>query len=141
MIKLKDILTEGVSKKEIVDIVNKVYPWIVKNLGGRAVKIEVHNNIYKRVGAVNVEELMAQNNPSAEYDWDLKIIYIYSSRMKKLEDIIRSLLHEHTHTKQDRKKMKAMYDSGETYGNHPFEKQAHAAEKTWKNYLKYLDKS
>ena len=138
MIKLKDILSEGISKKEIVNVVNKVYPHIVRALGGRASKVEVHNNIYKRVGAVNVEDLMAQNNPSAEYDWDLKIIYIYSSRMKNIEQVIRSLLHEHTHTKQDRKKMKAMYDSGETYKNHPFEKQAHAAEKTWKNYLKYL---
>ena len=42
MIKLKDILLEGISNKEIKDIVSKVYPYIVKKLGGRAVKIEVH---------------------------------------------------------------------------------------------------
>ena len=49
MIKLKNILLEGISSKEIMDIVKKVYPQIVKDLGGRAVKVEVHNYIYKRI--------------------------------------------------------------------------------------------
>ena len=137
-IKLKEILLEGISKKEIMDVVDKVYPHIVKALGGGAVKVEVHNNIYKRMGAVGVEALMKQNNPSAEYDWDNNKIYLYSSRMKNVEEVIKSLLHEHTHTKQDRAKFKKMYDSGKTYGNHPYERAAHAAESTWKNYMKYL---
>ena len=138
-IKLKDILLEGLNKKAIIDVVNKVYPYIVKKLGGSTVKIEVHANIWKRVDAVGIEDLLKVENPSAEYDWEANKIYLYQSRMKNVEEVIKALLHEHTHSKQDRKKMKAMYDSGKTYKNHPFEKQAHAAEKTWKNYLKYLD--
>ena len=141
MIKLKDILLEGISKSEIQNIVKTIYPQVVKFLGGSAVKVEVHNNIYKRIDAIGVEDLMNVNNPSAEYDWDNRIIYLYSSMMKNVEEVIRSLLHEHTHTKQSRSKFKKMYDDGKHYGNHPYEQAAHAAEKNWKKYLKYLDKS
>ena len=138
MIKLKDILLEGISKKAIMDVVKKVYPQVVKNLGGSAVPVEVHNNIWKRVGAIGTEELMEKDNPSAEYDWELRRIYLYSSKMKNIEEVIKSLLHEHTHTKQDKKKFQKMYDDGKTYQNHPYEKAADAAERNWKKYLKYL---
>ena len=138
MIKLKDILLEGLSKKDIMDVVNKVYPEIVKSLGGRQLGVEVHNNIWKRVGAVGVEDLMEEDNPYAEFDWKLKRIYLYSSRIKNEEQIIRSLLHEHTHSMQDKKTFDKMYDEGKTYKNHPYERAATKEEKKWKNYLKYL---
>ena len=139
MIKLVDILTES-SKKDILYVVNKVYPHIVKDLGGRAVKVEVHNNIYKRLGAVGVEDLMTDNNPYAEYDWDRQVIYLYASAISNVEQIIRSLLHEHTHTLQDKKKFIAGYDSGKyNYKTHPYEKAATRAESKWKKYLKHLD--
>ena len=139
MIKLKNILLEGISSKEIMDIVKKVYPQIVKDLGGRAVKVEVHNNIYKRIDAVGIEDMMRDNNPFAEFDWNKRKIYLYSSAISNIEQIIRSLLHEHTHTKQNRKKFRQGYDSGKyTYANHPYEKAAVNAEKKWKNYLKFL---
>ena len=77
MIKLKDILSEGMSSRDIIDVVNKVYPQIVKDLGGSACKVEVHNNIYKRLGAVGIEDLMKDNNPYAQYDWELRKIYLY----------------------------------------------------------------
>ena len=139
-IKLKSLLTERLDQKSIMEVVKIVYPEIVKDLGGRAVKVEVHNNIYRRLGAVGEEDLMADNNPYGEYDWDKKKIYLYSSAIKNEEQIIRSLLHEHTHTKQNRSKFKELYKKYH-YGNHPFEKAAVAAEKKWKKYLKYLDKS
>ena len=138
MIKLKDILLEGLSKKDIMDVVNKVYPEIVKSLGGRQLGVEVHNNIWKRVGAVGVEDLMEEDNPYAEFDWKLKRIYLYSSRIKNEEQIIRSLLHEHTHSMQDKKTFDKMYDEGKTYKNHPYEKAAKNADKQWKKYFKYL---
>ncbi len=68
MIKLKQILLEGLNKKAIMDIVNKVYPHVVRSLGGSACKVEVHNNIYKRIGAVGIEDLMKDNNPYSQYD-------------------------------------------------------------------------
>ena len=65
MIRLKQILLEGMSTKEIMAVVNKVYPHIVKALGGKAVKVEVHNNIYRRLGAVGEEDLLKNDNPYA----------------------------------------------------------------------------
>jgi len=139
IIKLKDILMESISKKEIMDIVNKVYPHIVKDLGGKKLPVVVHNNIYRRLKAVGEEELMKQNNPFAQYDWDTKKIYLYSSAMKNVEEIIRSLLHEHTHSLQNKKKFDDGYDSGKyNYKTHPYEIAANKAEKKWKNYLKYI---
>tara|TARA_R100000005_G_C4983333_1_gene192408 strand:- start:8 stop:427 length:420 start_codon:yes stop_codon:yes gene_type:complete len=139
VIKLKQILFEGMSTKEIMFVVNKVYPHIVKALGGKAVKVEVHNNIYRRLGAVGEEDLLKNDNPYAEYDWDVKKIYLYKSAINNVEQIIRSLLHEHTHTMQNRKKFEKGYDSGKyTYANHPYEIAANKAEKRWKDYTKYL---
>mgnify|MGYP003122190869 FL=1 len=139
MIKLKQILLEGMSTKEIMFVVNKVYPHIVKALGGKTIKVEVHNNIYRRLGAAGEEDLLKNNNPYAEYDWDIKKIYLYKSAINNVEQIIRSLLHEHTHTMQNRKKFEKGYDSGKyTYANHPYEVAANKAEKKWKNYTKYL---
>lgn len=135
MIKFKDLLTESLSKNDINKVINKVYPKIVKNLGGQLKKVEIHSDIYTRLDAVGVEDLMAQNNPSAEYDPEENKIFIYSTAMKSIEEIIRSLLHEHTHTLQDQKEFKRLYDLGFKYTNHPFEKQALAAELNWKNYL------
>ena len=77
MIKLQNILSEALNKKEIMGIVKKVYPHIAKDLGSKMVPVEVHNNIYKRLDAVGIEDLMKQNNPSAQYDWDKKKIYLY----------------------------------------------------------------
>ena len=135
MIKFKDLISESLSRNNIKDIVNKVYPEIVKDLGGETKKIEIHSDIYTRLGAVGVEDLMAQNNPSAEYDPEVNKIFIYTSAMNSIEEIIRSLLHEHTHTLQDQKEFKKLYDQGYEYSNHPFEKAALAAENNWKKYL------
>ena len=132
---LDEILLESFSKNKIESVVKKVYPQIVKDLGGNAKKVEVHNNIYDRLGAVAAEDLMKENNPSAEFDPDTQRIYIYSSAVKDVEMIIRALLHEHTHTLQDQKKFKKLYDEGYQYDNHPFEIEATKAEKNWKKYI------
>lgn len=140
-IKLKDIITEAVAKKRIQEIIDKVYPWIVKDLGGKHLRVEIHNNIYKRLDAVGVEILMGENNPTAEFDWDLKRIYIYSSAIKNEEEVIKALLHEHTHSLQNRERFRKMYDDGKTYRNHPYEIAARRSENKSKKFLKYLDKS
>ena len=139
MIKLKDILLEGMSSRDIMDIVNKVYPKIVKDLGGSACKVEVHNNIYKRLGAVGIEDLMKDNNPYAQYDWEKRKIYLYSSATNTEEQVIRSLLHEHTHSRQNKKIFDKGYEEGKTYQNHPYERAAVASERKWKKYLEYTN--
>jgi len=139
MIKLKSILSERMTTKDIIGVVNSVYPYIVRSLGGRELKVEVHNNIYKRLGAVAIDDLMKDNNPYAQYDWDLKKIYLYGSAIKNIEEVIRSLLHEHTHSLQNKKKFEDGYDSGKyTYATHPYEKAATSAEKNWKKYMRYI---
>jgi len=136
MIKLTDILLEGLPKGDIIEVVKKVYPQIVKDLGGQAKKVEVHPNIWDRIGAVGVEDLKReQGNPDAQYDPDDDIIYLYYEQTNTEEAIIRSLLHEHTHTLQDQSKFKQYYDEGAIYQNHPFELEAKKAEENWKKYL------
>ena len=135
MIKLKDILNE-VTDSEIKKIADRVYPQIVKDLGGQAKPVEVHANLWDRLGAVAVDDLKReQGNPDAQYDPHDDIIYLYSEETNTEEEIIRSLLHEHTHTLQDQVKFKQYYDEGATYQNHPFELEAQKAEESWKNYL------
>ena len=136
MIKFKDLISESLSRNNIKDIVNKVYPQIVKDLGGQAKKVEVHSNIWDRIGAVGVEDLKReQGNPDAQYDPHDDIIYLYYEETNTEEAIIRSLLHEHTHTLQDQSKFKQYYDEGATYQNHPFELEAQKAEENWEKYL------
>ena len=83
-----------------------------------------------------VEDLKReQGNPDAQYDPHDDIIYLYYEETNTEEAIIRSLLHEHTHTLQDQSKFKQYYDEGATYQNHPFELEAQRAENNWKKYL------
>ncbi len=136
MIKLKHILSEVLENDIIQNVVNRVYPQIINDLSGQMKSVEVHNNIWKRIGAVAIEDLKReQGNPDAQYDpYDNKI-YLYSEKINTEEDIIRALLHEHTHTLQDQTEFKKLYDKGFNYGNHPFELEAIKAEENWKNYI------
>jgi uncharacterized protein (TIGR02246 family) len=52
--------------------------------------------------------------------------------MKNEEDVLRSLLHEHTHTLQDRRKEAKYREMG--YENNPHEIESRKAEKNWKKY-------
>ena len=131
----EELINESFSKSKVEKVVKRVYSQIVKDLGGEEKKVEVHHDIYTRLQAVGVEDLMAENNPSAEYDPHVDKIFIYWSAMDSEEEIIRSLLHEHTHTLQDQKKFKKLYDEGYNYSNHPYELEAKKAEKNWKNYM------
>lgn len=132
----EEFINEGLSHRKIESMIKKVYQQIVKDLGGKAKKVEVYENIWDRIGAVAVEDLIEeQGNPNAQYDPVADIIYIYSDVTNTPEQIIRSLLHEHTHTIQDQREFKKLYDAGYEYSNHPFELEALEAEKNWKNYL------
>lgn len=128
-------INEALNQSQIERLIKKVYPQIVKDLGGDAKPVEVYDNIWDRLGAVAVDDLKEeQGNPNAQYDPDADIIYIYSEVTNNVEQIIRSLLHEHTHTTQDQKEFKKLYDKGYEYSNHPFELEALEAEKDWKKY-------
>lgn len=128
-------INEALNQRQIEKLIKRVYPQIVKDLGGEAKPVEVHNTIWNRIGAVGIEDLIReQGNPNAQYDPDAEVIYIYSDVTNTPEQIIRSLLHEHTHTIQDQKEFKKLYDKGYKYSNHPFELEALESEKNWKIY-------
>jgi len=135
MIKIKHLLNEIIENNSIQMIVDRVYPQIVKDLGGQMKPVEVHDNIWKSLDAVGIEDLKReQGNPDARYDPYDDIISLFSEKTNTEEDIIRSLLHEHTHTLQDQKEFKRLYDQGFNYGNHPFEEEAKRAEENWEKY-------
>jgi len=128
-------INESLNQRQIEKLIQKVYPKIVKELGGDAKPVEVYDNMWDRLGAVAVDDLKReQGNPNAQYNPDDDIIYIYSEVTNNVEQVIRSLLHEHTHTIQDQKEFKKLYDKGYEYSNHPFELEALEAEKDWKKY-------
>ena len=70
----------------------------------------------------------------AEYDWSTKKIYLYTSKMNSVEDIIRSLIHECVHSTQSKVIFDQYYKDGFTYDTHPYEIEAKDAEENWKEY-------
>ena len=119
------------NKEQISKIVDKVYPLIVNKLGGKQANVKLYHNIYDRLGAINNEDA---KNPSAEYDYSNKTIYLYYSAIDSAEETIKSLLHEHTHSMQSKRLFELLYDCGHIYCTHPYEKQAKKAELKWKEY-------
>ena len=124
-------------KNEIIKIVNKVYPLISKDNDCDA-KIEYHYNIYERLSGE--KGMTGEVQATAEYDWVMCKIYIYTSQIYREEDIIRSLIHECVHSTQLKVLFDKYYEVGETYDTHPYEIAARKAENSWYKYLKYLIK-
>ena len=124
-------------QKEIIKIVNKVYPLISKDNNSHA-KVEYYYNIYERLSGV--KGMTGEVQDHAEYDWNTDKIYIYTSKMNSVEDIIRSLIHECVHSRQLKCTFDSFYDNGHTYDTHPYEIEARNAEKEWKIYLNELNK-
>ena len=124
-------------QEEIVKIVNKVYPLISEDNNSHA-KVEYYYNIYERLSGV--KGMTGEVCAEAEYDWEMCKIYLYTSRLHSIEDVIRALIHECVHSTQSKAKFNAYYSCGETYDTHPYEIQARNAEKEWKIYLNELNK-
>ena len=124
-------------QEEITKIVNKVYPLICADYNSTAL-VDFHYNIYERLSGE--KGMTGEVQAHAEYDWSTKKIYLYTSKMNSVEDIIRSLIHECVHSTQSKAKFNAYYLCGETYDTHPYEIQARKAENSWYKYLKYLIK-
>ena len=125
-------------QEEIVEIVDKVYPLISKYYSYTNPEVIFHKNIYERLSGE--EGMTGEVCAHAEYCWSGCKIYLYTSRMKREEDIIRSLIHECVHSTQSKVLFDKYYEIGETYDTHPFEIEARKAENSWYKYLKYLIK-
>ena len=124
-------------QEQITKIVNKYYPLICADYNSTAL-VDFHYNIYERLSGE--KGMTGEVCAHAEYDWNKDKIYIYTSRMKCEEDIIRSLIHECVHSNQNKQLFDCYYDEGETYETHPYEIEARKAENSWYKYLKYLIK-
>lgn len=123
-------------KVEALEISNEVYPKIVKYFGKGdqpVPKIEAHRSIFARLSGE--EEMEGDQDPSAEYDREENMMFIYYPNIPDKEDLIRALIHEYTHYLQDGEKMKQMYKDGYTYQNHPYELEAIRSEEQWFKFV------
>ena len=123
-------------QEEIVNIVNKVYPLISEDNNSHA-KVEYYHNIYERLSGV--KGMTGEVCAHAEYDWVMCKIYLYTSRLHSIEDIIRSLIHECVHSRQLKCTFDSFYENGHTYDTHPYEIEARNAEEEWEIYLNELE--
>ena len=127
-------------QEEIIKIVNKVYPLIIQDIiidSNCKIKnvypeIEFHYNIYERLSGE--KGMTGEVCAHAEYDWVMCKIYLYTSRLHSIEDIIRSLIHECVHANQDKISFDLYYQLGDTYETHPYEIEARNAEEEWEKY-------
>ena len=127
-------------QEEIVEIANKVYPQIIEDIliEGAYPELVFHYNIYERLSGE--KGMTGEVCAHAEYDWVMCKIYLYTSRLHSVEDVIRALIHECVHSTQSKVKFDAYYLCGETYDTHPYEIEARNAEEEWKIYLNEIEK-
>ena len=118
-------------QKEIVNIVNKVYPLISKDYTNINPKVELHDNIYERLNSISA---MDEDESYAEYSWDTNKIYLYTNHHDSEEDIIRSLIHECVHSNQLYEIHEEYYKCDLDYEHHPYEIEAEYEEEKWKKY-------
>ena len=116
---------------DVQKIVNKVYPLISKDYKTNCT-VKLYKNIYERLNVDSVDEEFVSY---AEYLWDSNEIMLYTDSMENEEDVIRSLIHESVHSKQDYDIYEAYYSQcGVDYETHPCEIEAEYEEEKWINY-------
>ena len=121
---------------EIQNIIDYSYPKIQKYYGKGSLeipKIELHRDIYARLSGDEKQSGEHSSTTKAQYDEDTNVIYIYYPNMMNEEDVLRSIIHEYTHYKQDHKlfkQYKAMY----SYDEDPTEIEARKNEENWEMF-------
>ena len=101
---------------EIQQIIDDAYPKIQSHYGKGELPIppiELHVDIYARLSGDPEARGEASKSTKAQYDEETNVIYIYYPNVKDEEDLLRSLVHEYTHYKQDHslfQKYRDMYD-------------------------------
>ena len=123
---------------EIQNIIDYAYPKIQKYYGKGSLdipKIELHRDIYARLSGDEEAEGEHSKTSVAQYDDETNIIYIYYPNIKTEEDVLRSLIHEYTHYRQDHKLFK-QYRQMYSYNENPIEIEAHKNEEDWQLFIK-----
>ena len=118
---------------EIQNIIDYAYPKIQSYYGKGSLdipKIELHKDIYARLSGDEEQSGEHSSTSKAQYDDETNIIYIYYPNMKTEEDVIRSIIHEYTHYRQDHKLFK-QYRDIYSYDENPIEIETHKNEEDW----------
>ena len=128
--------------KEIVQqIINEVYPKIVKHYGEhkgyKIPKVEIHNSIFDRLALIPVSndgimKMQGVEYPSGEFCKETDKIFIYFPEIKDKVDLIKALLHEYRHYLQPRWGYEFYTEMGFEYDNHPYELEAISEEQNYK---------
>ena len=121
---------------EIQNIIDYSYTKIQKYYGKGSLdipKIELHRDIYARLSGDEEQSGEHSSTTKAEYDDDTNVIYIYYPNIKTEEDVIRSIIHEYTHYRQDHKLFK-QYRQMYSYDENPIEIEAHKNEEDWEMF-------
>ena len=122
--------------KKIQSIVDYAYPMVQRYYGKGKLSIppiKFHHDIYARLSGDEEQQGEHSKTTKAQYDHDTNIIWLYYPNIKDEEDVLRSLIHEYTHYKQDHKlfkKYKAIY----SYDEDPTEIEAHKNEENWEMF-------
>ena len=122
---------------EIQSIINYAYPKIQKYYGKGSLsipKIELHKDIYARLSGDEEQSGEHSSTTKAQYDEDTNVIYIYYPNMTNEEDVLRSIIHEYTHYRQDHKLFK-QYRQLYSYDENPIEIEAHKNEEDWQLFI------
>ena len=129
---------EGMSREEVQSIVSRVYPQIANDRGlahrPGVPEIELHADIYARHSGIAGMKGEVSKEAKAEFVDEENAIYVYYPNMTNEEDIIRSILHEYEHARQDPKKYEKYREEGFDGLDNPYEKAARRAEETWEKY-------
>ena len=127
-------------KDEVQNIIDNVYLKIKKYYGKNKYNnyppIELHKDIYARVSGI--EDMRGEHSSSskAQYEPESNTIYIYYPNMVNEEHVIRSVIHEYTHYKQNTTTLSKKYNAMKyTYENDPQEIAAHKAEEDWHLFI------
>ena len=118
-------------------IINQVYSKIKEYYGKGSLdypKIELHTDIYARLSGDEEARGEHSSTSKAQYDDETNVIYIYYPNMMNEEDVIRSIIHEYTHYRQDHKLFK-QYRQMYSYDENPIEIEAHKNEEDWQLFI------
>ena len=121
---------------EIYNIIDYAYPRIKEHYGKGKNSlpfppIELWKDIYARLSGDPEAEGEMSKKAKAEYDEETNEIYIYYPNVESEEDLLRSLVHEFTHYRQDISEFKKLYTQKYDYDTNPYEIEAHKAEEDW----------
>ena len=129
------------NKEIIQQIINEVYPKIVKHYGEhkgyKIPKVEIHNGIFDRLALIPVSndgimKMQGVDYPSGEFCKETDKIFIYFPEIKDKVDLIKALLHEYKHYLQPRWGYEFYTEMGFEYDNHPYELEAISEEQNYK---------